>query len=132
MTKEECLEEDDYYTQGFEKEGVVSIWLGVEAADESIEVDVLQDLCGVGYYDLANQESEYIESGIVDIAELFTEISYASSFEKSAIDSAKSIGITKARWLICQFDFDYDPKKITRSVQSDPVFIGSFAYEEDD
>jgi hypothetical protein len=62
MPINDYTEDNDYYTQGFESEGVVSIWVGLtNSKDTPDEIDVLQDLCGVGYYDLDSQESNYVD-----------------------------------------------------------------------
>ena len=56
MTKPDRSDDDDFYDQGFDRKGFVSVWAGkIEPRLES-EIDVLQDLCGVGYYRLSDQE----------------------------------------------------------------------------
>ncbi|HGJ9256833.1 TPA: hypothetical protein ACJ829_000424 [Acinetobacter baumannii] len=41
-------DDNDYYNQGFEKEGIVSIWAGILGEDVDPDLDILRDLCGVG------------------------------------------------------------------------------------
>ena len=49
-------DEVDYYGQGFESDGVVSVWAGVsDLSDAPDSLDILQDLCGVGYYSLTTK-----------------------------------------------------------------------------
>lgn len=50
-------DDNDYYNQGFEKEGIVSIWAGILGEDVDPDLDILRDLCGVGYYNLDDQET---------------------------------------------------------------------------
>src|SRR5689334_12444520 len=54
MPLRDYSDDDDFYAQGFDREGVVSIWLELAPGKEDSNVDALQDLCGVGYYDLDN------------------------------------------------------------------------------
>lgn len=131
MPLRDYSEDSDYYTQGFEKAGVVSIWVGVnDAFNDSEELDVLQDLCGVGYYELHNQESNCFDFQVVPLKQLLEEMSYSDSFLEKALSSALRKGIDKARWVTLQYDFNYDPKQVRRVVKNDPVFIGSFPYSE--
>jgi hypothetical protein len=120
-------EDEDYYTQGFESPGEVSIWLGYsQDADQSI--DVLQDLCGVGYYDLDNQEANCFSFEPTEVEHLLAEISYSASFAVSAVKAAKRRKLPKARWVTVQFDFAYAPEKVKRPVAADPIFLGVFRY----
>jgi hypothetical protein len=129
MSLKDYSDEDDYYTQGFEKEGVVSIWVGLEdSADDPEELDVLQDLCGVGYYELDNQEANCFDFKSVTLQELFDELSYSDSFINEAIEAARSKEVLEARWVIVQYDFEYDPCRVTRPIADDPVFLGCFSY----
>jgi len=127
------MDEDDYYAQGFEKAEFVSLWAGL--ADQSIssdETDVLQDLCGVGYYNIDNQESNCHEFRLVSVADLLDELSYSTTFRDGAIKAAFDKGISKARWVIAQYDFAYDPARVKRSTSNDPIFLGVFPYIRDD
>jgi hypothetical protein len=123
------LDEEDFYGQDFERDGAASIWVGLsEVPDESGEIDVLQDLCGVGFYDLDRQASNCRGSKLVPLAELMSELSYAPSFMDAALKAAVSAGLDKARWIIVQYDFAYDPARVKRQVADDPVFLGVFDY----
>ncbi|MED5526275.1 MAG: immunity 22 family protein [Pseudomonadota bacterium] len=129
MSLKDYSDEDDYYTQGFEKEGVVSIWVGLkDNANDPEELDALQDLCGVGYYDLDNQEANCFDFNLVTLQELLEEISYSKSFMEDVLDRAKEKGLSEARWVIVQYDFEYNPRKVKRKVSDDPVFLGCFSY----
>ncbi len=62
---------EEYYNQGFEKESLISICLGMEDdSNDEENLDVLQDLCGVGYYDLDQQESNCFDFEIVPVEQL--------------------------------------------------------------
>ncbi|MFP5394337.1 MAG: immunity 22 family protein, partial [Gammaproteobacteria bacterium] len=87
-----------------------------------------QDLCGVGYYDLSNQESNYGDNDMVDPARLLAPLSYSQTFIDSVIAAAKEKGIEKARGVVVQYDFAYDPAVVKREIAAEPVFIGVFPY----
>ena len=82
-------DDEDYYAQGFERTGYVSLWLGL--ADQSTagdEIDVLQDLCGVGYYNIDSQESNCDEFRVVSVVDLLGELSYSPTFRDEAVKAA--------------------------------------------
>lgn len=120
-------DDEDFYNQNFRKPGMVSIWAGLEPDEES-EVDVLQDLCGVGYYSLDDQEANCFDFQLVDLRDLLQDMSYAGSFIEQACAAASALYIQQARWIIVQYDFEYQPAKVSRTIAPDPVFLGVFAY----
>ncbi|MGV3605886.1 MAG: immunity 22 family protein [Planctomycetaceae bacterium] len=127
------IDEADFYGQGFERSGVLSIWAG--QSDSSIDtenLDVLQDLCGVGYYDLDNQEGNCHGNKLVSLADLLRDLSYSESFMTSALQAAAALGISNARWVVVQYDFAYAPNRVKRAIHADPKFIGVFPYEVSD
>lgn len=127
------LDEEDYYGQGFRKDGVISIWVGLsDDSDDAQELDVLQDLCGVGYYDLDFQEGNCFNFELVPLRRLLEEVSYSATFMDPVLEAAKAKGLTSARWLLVQFDFAYDPSRVKRPIATDPVFLGIFPYEATD
>lgn len=128
MPKVDYSDDDDYYSQGFERKGVVSVWGGRKIVVE--ELDTLQDLCGVGYYRLDDQESNSKNLDEVELAILLSDLSYSASFADKALQAAESIGFDKARWVTVQYDFAYDETKVTRTVADDPVFLGVFHYDK--
>lgn len=128
MARRDYSEEDDYYEQGLSEDGVVSVWFGLGGADDDSDADILQDLCGVGYYKLDNQEVYHFDFELVSVAALLEKISFSVSFAENAIAAAARKGIEKARWVVVQYDFNYDPSKIRRKIAADPVFVGSFPY----
>lgn len=131
MPLKDYSEDDDYYDQGFEKDGVVSVWVGLtDDSNDAEEMDVLQDLCGVGYYELDNQEGNCLDFKRVSLKILLQEMSYSESFIKEALAAAKDKGVTEALWVTLQYDFDYDPNRVNRKVAIDPIFIGSFNYSD--
>jgi hypothetical protein len=127
------IDEGDFYGQGFTKAGVVSIWLGLtDLSGAPKNLDLLQDLCGVGYYDIDDQENNFQNYEVVPLADLMDGLSYSPSFKDQAIHAASKIGITNVRWVLVQFDFEYDPARVKRSTQDDPVFLGVFPYSTGD
>jgi hypothetical protein len=125
----EELDDDDFYGQEFEKDDVVSIWVGsTDPSDADPNLDVLQDLCGVGYYALDNQEI-IIEDHPTAVADLVAALSYSDSFAKAVVRAtgAKERG----RWIVAQYDFAYDLKRVKRSPAKDPRFLGVFPYAAD-
>lgn len=128
MSINDYSEDEDYYSQGFEKKGVVSIWVGLNDRSNEPDADTLQDLCGVGYYRSSDQEGNCFNFEDVGLDKLLIDLSYSKSFLSDALVAAKNKGISSARWVTLQYDFDYNPKKIHRKIADDPVFIGSFYY----
>ena len=126
-------QDDDFYGQGFSRKGVVSVWVGTTPAPADARVDTLQDLCGVGYYRLSDQESNACDGdAATDLATLFEPISYASSFLPAVLDAAWQAGISKAFWITVQFDFEYRKEAVRRPIAPQPVFLGAFPYSDDD
>ncbi len=132
MALRDYSDDPDFYDQGFEKEGVVSIWIGLLDGATNWDADVLQDLCGVGYYRLYNQECNNFDFEMVAIEKLLSELSYSKSFVSDVVRSVDKLNLEKGRWILAQYDFDYKPSKITRPISPDPIFIGSFKYTRDD
>lgn len=128
-----AMDENDYYGQGFSEEGFVSIWLGVEDTppEQRENIDVLQDLCGVGFYDHDFTESNSFNFQLVAVEQLLEGDCDADSFKNQAIQSARHKGIEAARYVFLQFDFAYNPSRVKRPIANDPVFIGVFPYSED-
>lgn len=128
MSLNDYSDDNDYYTQGFEKEGIVSIWAGILGEDVDADLDILQDLCGVGYYNLDNQETNNINFEIESLNKLLEDLSYSKSFINEVISAAFDKGIVDCRWVVVQYDFNYNPLKVKRRIAKDPIFIGSFKY----
>ncbi len=125
----EAEDEAGFYEQGFEANGIVSIWLGRQPiCPDDTNVDILQDLCGVGYYELDNQEISGAGVEKSSIHELLMAISYSRSFANQAIQNASNLGLTDGFWLLVQFDFAYEPSRVVREIAVDPIFIGQFMY----
>ncbi len=103
------LDEEDFYGQGFEQEGVVSVWVRFgDGTGVPEECDVLQDLCGVGYYDLDQQAANCFDFQMVSVRRLLEEMSYSNTFIAAAITAAKAKGIESAHWAVAKFGFAYD------------------------
>jgi hypothetical protein len=127
MSHTDYSETEDFYSQGFERRGVLSIWVSSRPILGRTTTDVLQDLCGVGYYNLDDQESN-ARTEEVPLEVLLAEISYSGSFISEAIKSAIFRQVKSARWVVVQFDFASDPSRVSRPISSDPLFLGVFSY----
>ncbi len=124
-------DEEEFYGQGFEEDSVVSVWLGLEDDSSDPEgLDVLQDLCGVGYYELDKQEANCFDFKAVNVSTLINSLSYSQTFITEAIARANELGIEKAKWIVVQYDFAYNPDRVGRTVSPDPVFLGVFEYSD--
>lgn len=110
---------------------MVSVWIGLTGGSGEPDLDVLQDLCGVGYYRLSDQEHYNFDFDIADVRDLITPLSYSATFIDAALAAAREHRLEKARSVTVQYDFDYDPLKVTRQIADDPIFIGSFSYAAD-
>jgi hypothetical protein len=122
------LDEDDFYGQGFGRDGVVSVWAGtIPAGGLAKNVDILQDLCGVGYYSLDNQEVNVVDAP-TSITELLAPLSYSSSFVDAVAKAVK--GKDRFTYAVVQYDFAYDPKRVKRDIAADPRFIGVFDWND--
>ena len=132
MVRRNYSDDDDFYTQGFEKKGVVSVWLGMEGELAEKNIDTLQDLCGVGYYRLSDQEGKCFNFELANVSRFLVNLSYSSSFREAVVSEAKKRGIEEARWAVVQYDFAYDPARVTRKIENDPLFIGVFSYSDEE
>lgn len=129
MAWRDYSEDDDFYEQDFAREGVLSVWAGLRPADDGdAQADVLQDLCGVGYYSLGEQENGAADGESVPLARLIEPLSYASTWLDAVVSRAGAQGVTHAHWLTVQYDFAYDPARVRRPIADDPVFLGVFEY----
>ena len=115
----------------FEKEGVVSIWIGQSM--DTPGVDVLEGLCGVDYYDVDFQECIISDKEQkIPVEDLVKQLSYSDSYLNDAVKSAREKTITSAVWVIMQLNYSYDPNAITKNISDDPIFLGVFEYEDDE
>jgi len=107
-----------------------SVWLGHVRRDP--KVDLLRELCGVAHYDLDSQEVNVDDKRWREqpVKKLVGPLSYSESFVDDVVAAAKDKGIAKALFVIVQYDFEYDPKKVKRKVASDPIFLGVFDYDD--
>jgi hypothetical protein len=107
------------------KAGKVSIWAGNTKIDE--DVDILKDLCGIGSYDLDDQEINVddVKWKSQRIAKLVADLSYSASFAGAVIEECQRRGLNEALYIVAQFDFIFDPKanKIRKGA---PIFLGAF------
>jgi len=110
----------------------LSVWLGNVRHDP--EVNLLRDLCGVDHYDLDSQEINVDEKGWQQqpLATLLGPISYSESFVDAVVAAATEKGFAEALYVIVQYDFTYDPKKVKRKIASDPISLGVFDYDKGD
>lgn len=84
----------------------------------------------MGSYRLSDQESNSFDYELVELSRLLADLSYSKTFSDQVIAAAKKMGVEKARRVVIQYDFAYDPAAVTRAVEDDPVFIGVFAYSD--
>lgn len=114
----------------FRKKGRISIWVGFNRCDPA--VDLLKDLCGVDSYDIDSQEC------VVDdkkwrqqrIERLLGQLSYSESFLHEAMDAAEQMGVSEALYVVVQYDFAFNPKKVRKTIAPDPVFLGCFSWSD--
>ena len=66
------------------------------------------------------------------IESLLSQLSYSSSFLADALSVAKQRGITSALYVVAQYRFVYDPKKVKRKIAPDPIFLGCFTWNDDE
>lgn len=93
--------------------------------------DTLQDLCGVGYYELSDQERNFLDNPLTDVGQLLAPLSYASTFSDAVIAAASARNITEACSVVVQYDFAYDPEQVVRPIAESPVFIGVFEFSHE-
>jgi hypothetical protein len=116
--------------ENFEQDGAVSVWVFREAENPAdADKDVLKDFCGVDYYDIDSQEGT-IADDLQPLSSLVSQLSYSSSFIHDTLNAAERMGIKDAYGVIVQFDFAYDPSKVTKQIASAPVFIGYFNWHD--
>lgn len=114
----------------FEQDGVVSLWVfREEESPNDVGKDVLKDFCGVDSYDSDFQEGITTKES-QQLSSLVSQLSYSTSFINDAINAAERIGIKEALGVIAQYNFAYDPSKVSRELASDPVFIGYFKFQD--
>ncbi|MBN3725678.1 hypothetical protein [Burkholderia sp. Ac-20379] len=132
MALRDYSEDDDFFDQGFAQEGVVSVWLSThDFKDSDPRIDTLQDLCGVGYYRLDEQDNNHCDFQLTSAAALLADLSFSASYGDAVIAAAAQKGITQAYGVTVQHNFAYDPARVTRPIARDPVFIGVFSYSVD-
>jgi hypothetical protein len=116
----------------FRKKGYLSLWVGIIQPEKGI--DVLSDRCGVRSYDIDSQEA--ISSGrsgkLLPVQKLVEKLSYSSTFLAEAIKRTEEMGVKRARYVLCQYDFAYDPDKVQVAIMSDPMFLGVFRWSSGD
>lgn len=125
------IDEEDYYGQGFRMEGRVSIWVGTESLkEESEDLDILQDWCGVGAYDPDFYESHFDDDfRDVRIADAVSELSYCASFGDQVVQAALARHLSHVKWIVAEYDFDYDPRRVKRPTNPKAVFLGAFDFQ---
>lgn len=118
----------------FRCDGQVSVWIGIEKpTPQERKIDILKGMCGVEYYNLDDQETYWHSKWkLLPVKRLLQPISYSKSFLTEAVAAATAKGIEAGVWVVCQFDFDYDPALAKPPIADDPVFIGSFPWQADD
>lgn len=115
----------------FDKDSVVSVWLGLTKPERDGGVDILHDLCGVQAYDLDFQDvvavGEFEEAPALEV---LRQLSYSRSFLTAAVRAAESRGVRTAFWAVAQYNYAYDHSRANVPIAPDPVFIGSFPWSD--
>ena len=95
-------------------------------------VDILKDLCGVGTYDLDNQEVSAVDDSfpLAPVSEIIGSLSYSSSFIDHVIERTSEKGISHAHGALAQFDFAYDPRRVGKTAASAPLYLGAFEWND--
>ena len=113
-----------------EQPGVVSLWLFRELEDPAdAGKDILKELCGVDSYDPDFQEGVNHDAP-KPVSELLEPLSYSASFRELATSAAERLRVAEAYAVVAQYDFAYDPARVTKPVVKDPIFLGTFAWHE--
>ena len=116
--------EEAFYGQGFGSDGYTSIWiLTCDTKKLPYNMDWLQDLAGVNYYDLDFNGTIERETSWQEALEplALSEESLQEVLRKiEELDTGNGT-------LVIQGDFHYDPSKVTRDLDSRLVFLGAFS-----
>lgn len=94
-------DDDDFYEQDFQEKAFFRFWLGISTRGEDNNVDMLQDLCGVGFYRLSEQETNHLDYQLVDIASLLADPSYSTTYVNKVVPAAREKGIEKGAMGCC-------------------------------
>ena len=122
----EELDEDAYYGQDFERENLVSLWASnVQLRELPEGIDVLQDLCGVGYYSI--DSNELVERDGKTLSEMVSKLSYIDSFVQRLNDIEHLIS-GDVRWIVAQYNFEYRPTEVKREISDVVKFLGVFPF----
>src|SRR4051812_34503812 len=107
---------------------MVSIWCGQSPVEP--DSDFLRDNYGIEYWDPDSQEC-VIDKSTPPISLLAKRLSYHESFYDALIRGAESLRLTKALWVLAQYDFAYDPARAgLTKIPDEPQFIGCFKWHE--
>jgi hypothetical protein len=128
MDQRDYSDDDDFFTQDFRRPGLVSVWLALPDFHSTGSNDALQTLCGVGYYNLDDQETNASDGEPLSIDKLLAPISYSQSFSDQIVDAAKSKGILSSCWVLVQFDFAYDCSQVRRPIDPTLLYIATAPY----
>jgi hypothetical protein len=95
-------------------------------------VDILKDLCAVEHYDLDDQEVSAAGNSfpVATCAELLAGLSYSSSFVDAATEAVAKRKLDRAYWALAQYDFAYDPRRVSGTIAEDPLFLGVFDWND--
>gem|GEM_PF-5258698 len=87
----------------------------------------MQDLCGVGDYNPDKQDT-YWNDDPVELSVAISGLSWGASYEAAVVDACGERNIIRVCWVVCQFDFRYEPADVKRKPTGDAVFLGVFPY----
>lgn len=95
MALKDNADDDDFCKQDFDQDGLVSIWLYLGSASGQANLDILQDLCGVGHDRLSDHESSRFESEPSSLRALLGLLSYSATYVDAAVAAAAHRGLHK-------------------------------------
>lgn len=125
----------------WEREGVVSIWLGNMDSEDDFEdyieeqyedddapMSKFTEEFGLGWYDHDFSEADFKDNP-VPVEEFLSRNSYSSSFINEAVSAANNKGLENCGTKILLYNCEYDPATAPVSETQKLTFIGAFNYD---
>ena len=115
-----------------ESRGTLSLWIFREESKDYDE-SALKEEFGIDSFN-----EDLLEVGGSEdwkqtpLEEAFRDMSYVESWGYLAIERAHSLGVTACRRAFIILDFMYDPKMANRLLPDEPLFVGTFEFDDDD
>jgi uncharacterized repeat protein (TIGR04138 family) len=129
---------------GFNRLGIVSLWVGTFASVEDSEVyfgipdeigvylppEAFMADFGLGDFQPDNLEVNFEQVSPRSLAELLRDVTFADSFVHQALDAAVRQGIYETQGVALLYNFDYRLKSARCDVAGPLRFIGAFPFVE--